>query len=130
MLVANIDVPHCFANGTAGRVVQWGPAAEVATESSRVVLANVPGVQARFYTEAAWASQKKYFLPEIDFIDLQPRRETVATARGKPTMLQLTLQPAYGLTIHKVQSLTIRITVQGCLEGFLHWVRSTSFPVV
>ena len=32
-------------------------------------------------------------------------------------MRQLTLQPAYGLTIHKVQSLTIRITVQGCLEG-------------
>ena len=117
MLVANIDVPHNFANGTSGRIVHWGPDVEEADGSRRVVLANVPGVQARFYTEEAWASGKKHFLPEIDFIDLEPRRETVATARGKPTMLQLTLQPAYALTIHKVQSLTIRITVQGCLEG-------------
>ena len=82
-----------------------------------MALANVPGVQARFYTDAAWTSQKKHFLPEVDFIDSQPRRETVATARGKPTMLQLTLQPAYALTIHKIQSLTIFITVQGCMEG-------------
>ena len=117
MLVANMDVPNSFANGTGGRVVQWGPEADVAGVKSRVVLANVPGVQARFYTEAAWVSQKKHFLPGIDFMDLEPRRETVATARGKPTMMQLTLQPSYGLTIHKVQSATIRITVQGCLEG-------------
>ena len=53
----------------------------------------------------------------MDFIDIEPRRETVATARGKPTMLQLTVQPAYALTIHKVQSLTIKIDVHGCLEG-------------
>ena len=117
MLVANVDVPHGFANGTAGRVVHWGPEAEEATEGRRMVLANVPGVQARFYTEAAWTSEKKHFLPEIDFIDVQPRRETVGTARGKPTMLQLTIQPAYALTIHKIQSLTIFITVQGCMEG-------------
>ena len=119
MLVANFDVTNCFANGTAGRVVHWDPEADEdgATGNRRVVLANVPAVQARFYTETAWASQKKHFLPQIDFIDVEPRRETVATARGKPTMLQLALQPAYALTIHKVQSLTIYITVQGCLEG-------------
>ena len=32
-------------------------------------------------------------------------------------MLQLTIQPAYCLTIHKVQALTIRHDVNGCLEG-------------
>ena len=36
-------------------------------------------------------------------------------------MLQFTLQPAYGLSIHKVQSLTIVHKVLGCLEGvFAH----------
>jgi hypothetical protein len=119
MLVANIDVPHGFASGTAGRVVHWGPELEEATASRRLVLANVPGVQARFYTDATWTSQKKHFLPEVVFIDLEPRRETVATARGKPTTLQLTIQPIYGLTIHEVQSLTIKNTVHGCLEGVI-----------
>ena len=32
-------------------------------------------------------------------------------------MLQLTVQPAYCLTIHKVQALTLRHVVGGCLEG-------------
>ena len=32
-------------------------------------------------------------------------------------MLQLTIQPAYCLTTHKVQALTIRHDVNGCLEG-------------
>ena len=50
-------------------------------------------------------------------MDIEPRREEVPTARGKPTMLQLTVQPAYASSIHKVQSLTILHTVHGCLEG-------------
>ena len=32
-------------------------------------------------------------------------------------MYQLQVQPAYALVIHKIQSLTIRRTVHGCLEG-------------
>ena len=32
-------------------------------------------------------------------------------------MVQLPLQPAYGLTVHKVQALTIAHIVRGCLEG-------------
>ena len=36
-------------------------------------------------------------------------------------MLQLPFQPAYALTIHKVQALTIKHFVDGCLEGvFAH----------
>ena len=79
--------------------------------------ANVPELQARFYHEASYHSNKKYFLPQVDFLDIEPRKEVVATAKGKPSMLQLTIQPAYCLTIHKVQALTIRHDVNGCLEG-------------
>ena len=75
------------------------------------------GVQARFYHEASYQSAKQYFLPNIDFIDVEPRKEVIASARGKPYMLQLGFQPAYCSTIHKVQALTIRHNGHGCLEG-------------
>ena len=74
-------------------------------------------MQVRFYHESSINSQKSHFLPEIDFMDIEPRREEVPTARGKPTMMQLPLQPAYASSIHKVQSLTIKHTVHGCLEA-------------
>ena len=77
----------------------------------------MPEVQARFYHETSYHITKRYFLPHIDFLDIEPRKEVVGTARGKPSMLQLTVQPAYCLTIHKVQALTIRHDVNGCLEG-------------
>ena len=119
MLVANFDVPHAFANGSLGRVVHWGP--EVVEDGrprrQRTLLANVPGVQVRFYKESAFQSNKKHFLPEVDFLDIAPRREAVAGARGQPSMLQLQLLAAYALTIHKVQALTLRDKVLGCLEG-------------
>ena len=81
------------------------------------VRANVPEVQARFYHEASNQSSKEYFLPNVDSIDVVPRKEVAGTARGQPSMLQLTLQPVYCLSIHKVQALTIRHNVDGCLEG-------------
>ena len=48
---------------------------------------------------------------------MEPRREIVPAARGKPSMMQLMIQPAYGLTIHKIQAMTIIDDVNGCLEG-------------
>merc|ERR1711949_92424 len=57
------------------------------------------------------------FLSQVDFLDIVPRKEVVGTARGKPSMLQLIAQPAYCVTVHKVQALTIRHDVHGCLEG-------------
>ena len=64
---------------------------------------------------------KAHFLPDIDFKDIVPRKESVPAARGQPLMLQLPVQPAYCLTNHKVQALTIRHQVDGCLEGvFAH----------
>ena len=48
-------------------------------------------------------------------------------------MLQLAFQPAYCSTIHKVQALTIRYHVYGCLEGvfalgqvYVLWSRVTN----
>ena len=69
----------------------------------------------------------------MDFIDLTPRSEEVPKARGKPSMLQLQIQPAYAAVIHKLQALTIPDRVLGCLEGvFAHgqiyvlWSRVTN----
>ena len=121
MLVANTDVAGGFANGALGRAVHWGPEGAAHGLKSKSFLANVPGVQLRFFHEASIHNKKAHFLPQVDFCDLEPRKEKVAQARGKPSMLQLQVQPAYGLTIHKVQSMTIRHNVNGCLEGvFAH----------
>ena len=119
MLVANIDVSNRFANGQTGRVVHWSP--DIGTGGRKPVPASSPDVQARFFHEASLQSGKTHFLPEVDFLDVTARREVVSGARGKPSMVQLPLQPAYGLTIHKVQALTIKHKVDGCLEGvFAH----------
>ena len=123
MLVANLDVPNGFANGTIGRAVHWGPEVDqdIKRRARHSVAANVPDVQVRFYKETAFHSNKTHFLPEVDFVDVVPRKESVPGARGKPLMMQLQLLPSYALTIHKVQALTIRDQVLGCLEGtFAH----------
>ncbi len=101
--------------------MHWGPDSVHSGVRANTFAANVPGIQVRFYHESSMQNAKSHFLPLVDFIDLEPRREVVATARGKPSMLQLPVQPAYGLTIHKVQALTILHDVLGCLEGvFAH----------
>ena len=59
--------------------------------------------------------------PDIDHMDVKPKLEIMATGRGEPSLLQLPLVPAYALTVHKVQALSIKHVVQGCLEGiFAH----------
>ena len=52
-------------------------------------------------------------LPEIDTMDIQVRQENL-NIRGAPIMLQLPLVPAYALTVHKTQALSIRHLVLGC----------------
>ena len=89
MMVANENVEHGFANGSVGRIVHWGPEPEhAAADRKRTYRANYPDMQARFYLEEAYQSQKQHFLPEVDFMDLVPRRESVPAARGQPLMLQ------------------------------------------
>ena len=84
-----------------------------APHQKRTFRANAPDIQARFYLEESYQSSEPHFLPEVDFLDLVPRRESVPAARGQPLMLQLQLQPAHCLTNHKVQALTTRHQVDG-----------------
>ena len=44
-------------------------------------------------------------------------RQDNPNIRGEPIMLQLSLVPAYALTVHKTQALSIKHLVLGCLEG-------------
>ena len=49
-------------------------------------------------------------------MDVEPRLEGLKGCSGA-AVFQLPLQPAYGLTVHNVQALTIAHVVRGCLEG-------------
>jgi len=136
MLIANLAVDQRFANGirglgqilngclqsvctwypvslgTQGRLLQWHPAE---TESKRRALpAYCPDLLARFCKESSLGKQE--MLPDIDHMDIGARQETLAV-RGEPVMLQLCVIPAYALTIHKTQALSIKHLVVGCLEG-------------
>ena len=59
---------------------------------------------------------KREMMPDMDFMDLSARQETLSI-RGGPIMLQLCVVPAYALTVHKTQALSIKHLVLGCLEG-------------
>ena len=114
MRVANESVEHGFANGTVGRVTYWGPQIQDdAGRQKRTLRANVPDVQTRFYKAESYSSNKAHFLPDTDFVDLVPRKESAPAAEGQPLMLQLQLQPAYCLSHHHVQALTSRHQVDG-----------------
>ena len=58
---------------------------------------------------------KPELFPDIDMIDVSARQENLAV-RGEPILLQMPLTPAYALTIHKTQSLSMKCIVRGCLE--------------
>ena len=95
MLVANTDVEHAHANGATGRLVGWSQEVDVDGTCVRSVQASDAGVQARFHHEASYQSSTQYFLPNVDFVDVEPRKEVVASARGKPSTLQLAFKLAY-----------------------------------
>ena len=90
-----------------------------ATNDKRTALsAGNSGLMARFLKETSL--RKDELFPDVDHIDVQPRAEGLK-ARGEPVMLQLSLVPAYALTIHKTQALSIKHVVCGCLEGIFAW---------
>ena len=112
MLISNIAVDERFANGTQGRLLHWHPGA---TESKRRALpAYCSDLLARFCKESSLSKQE--MLPDMDFMDLGARQETL-NIRGEPILLQLCVVPAYALTVHKTQALSIKHLVLGCLEG-------------
>ena len=50
-------------------------------------------------------------------MDIGVRQETLVTMPGHPVLVQLPLIPAYALTVHKTQALSIKHIVRGCIEG-------------
>ena len=50
-------------------------------------------------------------------MDIGVRQETLITMHGQPVLVQLPLIPAYALTVHKTQALSIKHIVRGCIEG-------------
>ena len=74
--------------------------------------ASHPDISARFVKESA-VQKRGQLLPDIDFMDCLVRQENL-NIRGEPIMLQLGLVPAYALTVHKTQSLSIKHIVLGC----------------
>ena len=50
-------------------------------------------------------------------MDIGVRQETLTTMPGQPVLVQLPLIPAYALTVHKTQALSIKHIVRGCIEG-------------
>ena len=99
-----------FANGTQGRLLHWSPA-EV--EGSKAVPASHPDISARSVKESA-VQKRGQLLPDIDFMDCQVRQENL-NIRGDPIMPQLSLVLAYALTVHKIQALSIKHLVFGCV---------------
>ncbi len=113
MLVANVDPANRFANGATGRLLSWEPSAG---RTQKPIPANDDRICARFCHEAS--VQQRVRLPGVDWVDVTARMES---APHEATMVQLPIGPAYGLVLHKVQSLTMPGQVLGCLEGiFAH----------
>ena len=124
MLVSNLDVQQAFANGTQGRVVYWHPGA---TEHNRHALpASHPELLCRFVKGSSMHKQELF--PDIDMIDVSARQENLAV-RGEPILLQLPVTPAYALTIHKTQSLSMKCIVRGCLEDTALFPLPTPTPI-
>ena len=84
-------------------------------QARKALPASYPGLLARFAKETSLKKREMY--PDIDHMDLMARQETITNMRGEPVLLQLPVVPCYSLTNHKVQSLSIKHRVDGCLEG-------------
>eukprot|EP00973_Karenia_brevis_P065935 9165456-Karenia_brevis.AAC.1 len=119
MLLSNHAVDQHFANGTQGRVVMWHPTTGTGPKWNKVDAVH-PELFVRFVKESS--SDKDELLPEIDFVDVEGKAETLPCQwRSLPCLIQVLVVPAYALSIHKSQSLTIKHVVKGCLEGiFAH----------
>ena len=112
MLTSNLAVEQRFANGTQGRLMYWNPPR---TSKGKSLYSSHPELLARFLKESALHKQELF--PDIDHVDVTARQETLASVPGQPALLQLPIVPAYALTVHKTQALSMKHIVRGCLEG-------------
>jgi len=111
MLLANLAVEQRFASGAQGRVTWWSPDV---VNPKKAVKASHPDICIRFTKEKALLKHEMF--PEIDFMEVIPRSETLLIP-GQPVLQQVPLAPSYALTVHKVQSLSMADVVRGCLES-------------
>ena len=119
MLVSNLAVEQRFANGTQGRLMYWNPPS---TEKGKSLYSSRPELLARFIKESAL--HKREVFPDVDHIDVTARQETLTSFPGQPGLLQLPIVPAYALTVHKTQALSMKEVVRGCLEGAVRLVEA------
>eukprot|EP00973_Karenia_brevis_P038357 5288031-Karenia_brevis.AAC.1 len=110
MLVSNLAVERRSADGTQGRIILWSPDVE---NPKKAVKADHPDICVRFAKEAALSKQEMF--PKIDFVEVAPRSETLHIPR-RLVLYQVPIVPSYALTVHKVQSLSMKDVVRGCLE--------------
>ena len=111
MLVSNMAVDNRFANGTQGRLLHWYPES---VASNKALPASFHDLLVRFVKESALS--KREMFPDIDHMDITARQESLVI-RGDAILLQIQLVPAYALTVHKTQALSIKHLVLGCVEG-------------
>ena len=112
MLVSNLAVDQRFANGTQGRLMHWSPES---VEKNKALPASFPNLLVRFVKESSLGKQEMF--PDIDFIDVPVRQETMNNVRGEPVLVQIPVVPCNSLTIHKTQAMSIIHKLFGCLEG-------------
>ena len=78
----------------------------------KAVSASFPELSCRFAKESS--VDKPSMLPDIDFLDVTARNETMNTVPGAPVQVQLGMVPCYSLTVHKTQAMSIKHIVRGC----------------
>ena len=98
-------------SNSKGRLFYWSPGS---IDSKKALPSSNPELLVRFAKETS--VNKAELFPDIDTLDVVARQETLKFRR-QPQMLQLPLVPAYALTIHKTQALSIKHRVNGCLEA-------------
>ena len=100
-----------FSPAGQGRLFYWNPGF---VDGKKALPSSHPELLARFAKEASVT--KTELFPDIDTLDVVARQEALQF-RGGPQLLQLPLVPAYALTIHKTQALSIKHRANGCLEA-------------
>ncbi len=122
MLTKNVNVKERFANGTQGYILRWQPCSvRLQKRSKYIVAVDEPSLAVTFVKKSSLDSGKNMLFEEFDKIELKPVPERLAGQHQNSVLEQLPVLPAYALTIHKCQSLTIGHVVKLCLEGiFAH----------
>ena len=104
-----------FLSGSQGRLLYWTP---TKVEGGKPISATHPELMARFVKESSL--RKSEWLPDVDFIDVHCRNETIQGMGGETLLLQMPLAPAFGLTVHKTQALSIKHVVDSVWKNSMH----------